>query len=75
MFYTDSARYAKYIISQDWLVEEVSAALNHGVKEGELPSFKIFMNRSLTMDYAVYTNIAGFIMMMTSATITVHYDI
>ena len=37
--------------------------------------FQDFMNRDLTVDYAVYTNIAGFTMMMTSAMITVHYDI
>ena len=32
-----------------------------------------FMNQ--TMNYAVYTNIAGFTMMMTSATFSVHYNI
>ena len=32
-----------------------------------------FMNQ--TVIYAVYTDIAGFTMMMTSATISVHYDI
>ena len=31
-----------------------------------------FMNQ--TMNYAVYTDIAGFTMMMTSATMSVHYD-
>ena len=41
----------------------------------QIAEFQDFMNRDLTVDYVVYTNIAGFTMMMTSATITVHYDI
>ena len=32
-----------------------------------------FMNQ--TVNYAVYTDIAGFTMMMTSATMSVHYDV
>ena len=40
-----------------------------------IAEFQDLKNRDLTVDYVVYTNIAGFTMMMTSATITVHYDI
>ena len=40
-----------------------------------IAKFQDFMNRDLTVDYVVYTNIAGFTMMMTSATINMHYDI
>ena len=32
-----------------------------------------FMNQ--TVNYAVYTDIAGFTMMMTSATMSMHYDV
>ena len=32
-----------------------------------------FMNQ--TVNYAVYTDIAGFTMMMTSATMSVHYNV
>ena len=38
-----------------------------------IAEFQDFMNRDLTVDYVVYTNIAGFTMMMTSATIRMHY--
>ena len=41
----------------------------------QIAEFQDFMNRNLTVDYVVYTNIAGFTMMMMSDTISVHYDI
>ena len=41
----------------------------------QIAEFQDFMNRDFSVNYVVYTNIAGFTMMMTSATITVHYDI
>ena len=37
--------------------------------------FKDFMNQGFNCGYVVYTDIAGFTMMMTSATISMHYDI
>ena len=40
-----------------------------------IAKFQYFMNQDLTVNYVVYTNIAGFTMLMTSAMITVHYDI
>ena len=40
-----------------------------------IAKFQDFMSRYLTVGYVVYPNIAGFTMMMTSATITVHYNI
>ena len=33
------------------------------------------MNQGFNCGYVVYTDIAGFTMMMTSATISMHYDI
>ena len=40
-----------------------------------IAEFQDFMNRDLTVDYVVYTNIASFTMMMTSAAMSVHYDV
>ena len=72
--YTGTAGYAKNTISKDWLVEKVSAALNNKVTECWLSNFKILWTKDSTMDYVVYTDIAGFTMMMMSATISEHYD-
>ena len=74
-FYIDTAGYAKNTITRDWLVEKVFTALNNEVKECWLSNFKILWTKDSTVDYVVYTDIAGFTMMMTSATISVHYDI
>ena len=74
-FYTHTAGYAKNIISWDWLVEKVFVALTNEVKECWLSNFKVLWTKDSTVDYLVYTDIAGITMMMTSATISVHYDI
>ena len=73
--YTNIAGYAKNTISWDWLVEKVLAALNNEVKECWLLNFKVLWTKDSTVDYLVYTDIAGFTMMMTSATFSVHYNI
>ena len=54
---------------------KVFATLNNEVKECWLLNFKVLWTKDSTVDYLVYTDIAGFTMIMTSATISVHYDI
>ena len=44
-FYTDTAGYAKNIISWDWLLEKVFAALNNEVKEILIVESECFMNQ------------------------------
>jgi len=73
-FYTDTAGYAYNTIRRDWLVEKVFVALNNEVKECWLSNFKFLWTKDSSVDYVVYIDIAGFTMMMTSATISVHYD-
>ena len=73
--YTDTAGYAKKTISRDWLVEKVFAALNNEVKECWLSNVKVLWTKDSSVNYVLYTNIAGFTMMMTSATMSVHYDV